>query len=148
MGIIEELNEGRKEARALEPHIDVHDVPFEKIVCNNKDGYQLSIEFDDINEIRYRIDFFAYTALKFVTFDCLSLTDTPIIPDHGMMFEVLDSDWISQLKDKSEYEEPTKRKYKYHLMDDQHHYFMYLGDYVAEIVARGYKLERLDEKRE
>ncbi|WP_094229257.1 hypothetical protein [Methanolobus psychrotolerans] len=126
------------EIQVLEPDITVHDVPFEKIVCDNKDGNKLFIEFDDENEIRYKIEFVTYVALKVTIDDCFDSSFLSSLSTDGMMYEILNSDWLSQLKD----DYYNRRKYE-HLMEGTHHYIMILGDFYVEIVARGYKLTKL-----
>ncbi|WP_292467674.1 hypothetical protein [Methanolobus sp.] len=128
--------------RVFEPHITVHDVPFEKIVCDNKNGNKLYIEFDDKNEIRYKIDFENYNGLRVTAEDCARWNIIPEVPYYGMMYEIVNSDWISQLKDNSKYTDPETRRYR-HIMDNMHHYIIGLGDYYVEIISKGYKLEKL-----
>jgi hypothetical protein len=133
------------EIKVLEPQIVIHDVPFEKIVCDNRDGNKLFIEFDDENEIRYKIEFKNYNALRVTAEDCARWDIIPEIPYSGMMYELPNSDWISQLKENSSYTEPSTRRYG-HIMDDMFHYIIGLGDYYVEIVASGYKLRKLSEE--
>lgn len=128
------------EIKVLEPNVIVNDAPLEKIVCDNTHFNELFIEFDDINEIRYEIEFVTYIAIKVVSWDCFegSILSSS---DDGMIYEILDSDWLSQLK--TIY---YKRHKHEHLMDDAHHYLMILGDFVVEIIARGYKFRKLSEE--
>lgn len=127
--------------QALEPSILVHDVPFEKIICDSKNGNKLLIEFDDENEKRYRIDFITHIVLKVVRDDCFDSGFLSSVTNDGMMYELLDSEWIYQLK-KDYY---NRRKHE-HLMDGTHHYLIILGDYYVEIIARGYNITKLDDE--
>ena len=130
------------EVKVLEQDITVHDVPFERIVCDNRNGNKLFLEFDDENEIRYKIEFSNYNALKVTAEDCAQWDIIPETSNSGLMYELVNSDWLSQLKENSNYTEPSTRRYG-HIMDDTHHYIMGLGDYYIEIIARGYKLTKL-----
>ncbi|AAM05444.1 predicted protein [Methanosarcina acetivorans C2A] len=130
------------EIRILEPNITVHDVPFEKIVCDNRDGNKLFIEFDDENEIRYKIEFVTYIALKITIDDCFDGSFLFDISNHGMMYEAINSDWFSQLKSEYNDQHPHGK-----LIDGAHHYIIGLGDFYVEIIARGYKLRKLSEEK-
>jgi hypothetical protein len=131
------------EIKVLEKNIVVHDVPFEKIVCDNRDKNSLFIEFDDINEARYKIEFLSYRALKVTDEDCFDGSILSDIPYSGMMYELINSEWLCDLKDLYYETIPSGN-----LLDNVRHYMLGLGDYYAEIIARGYKLEKLDHDKE
>jgi hypothetical protein len=132
------------DVKVLEPDIHIHDVPFEKIVCDNKNGNKLYIEFDDRKESRYKITFKNYNGVKITAEDCAVWDIIPEHPYYGMMYEIANSNWISQFKENSNYTEPETRRYG-HIMDDMHHYVIGLGDYFVEIMAERYKLEKIYE---
>jgi|GEM_PF-6508941 hypothetical protein len=131
---------------ALEPNFVFHSVPFEKIVYDNRDHYQLFIELDDENEDRYEFEFIFPIALKMITEECVEYNEELLnsMPNYNYsIFEILDSDWISQFKDNSRYTDPSTRTYR-HIMNDMHHYLVILRDFNIEIMAKGYKLEKLE----
>jgi len=127
------------EVKVLEPHITVHDVPFEKIVCDNKNGNDLYIEFDDENEIRYKIRFIKNIALKVTIDDCFDGSFLFDLSNHGLMYEAIESDWLAQLKNEYLNQHPHGK-----LINGAHHYIIVLGDFHAEVISHGYILKKIN----
>ncbi|ETA67340.1 hypothetical protein MettiDRAFT_0760 [Methanolobus tindarius DSM 2278] len=125
------------EIKVLESDILIRDVPLEKIVCDTKNGNKLNIEFDAKDGIRYNIEFITHIALK-VTIDGCFDGSFLFYSDYGMMYEIIDSEWIFNLRMEHDSQEPYD-----HIMDNVHHYITHLGDFNVEVVAKGYKLNKL-----
>jgi hypothetical protein len=117
--------------------ITIHNVPLEGFKC---ESHSISIEFDDENEKRWRIEFSPIQAIKITTDDCfdyLSNTADGYIISRQLC-EVIDSDWIKEL-DFNLKEHDSVADF----LNKSHHYILPLGDNVVEVVAWSYTLEEV-----
>jgi len=120
----------------VENNIDIHETPMEKIIIN--DG--LVIEFDDVEENRWRIRFSPYQALKVTTIDCFDVTT--LLVNGGYYRKILgisESDWIAQLIPTLKLKDQNAN-----FMEKAHHFVFPFQDIIVEVVAWGnYKLEKI-----
>ena len=106
------------------PHL--HTVPNESIRIEKP---EVIIDFDDINEQRFRLLFSPYQAIKITTIDCF---DNPLIMGvmHKVVMEVVNSDWIRELKNTINKIDSTAD-----FMDKARHFIIPFYDDVLEIAA-------------
>jgi len=55
---------------ALGPNLVFNSAPFEKVVYNNRDHFQLSIELDDENEAIYEFEIIFSIVVKMIAEEC------------------------------------------------------------------------------
>jgi hypothetical protein len=93
------------------------------------------VELDDEDELRFRITFEPYQAMRMTTADCFSLPDDiSIIPQTVM--EVLDSRWIHELR-----EVLTITDQDAGFIEKSRHFLLPLQDNFLEIVAWDFRVE-------
>lgn len=122
---------------------EINSVPYYELFINSTKQY---IEFEDVAEKRWRVEFKIVQAWKITTFDCfdLELLDTNESLDengknHHYLLEVNDSQWIKELK-----KELNARDNNAKYLQESHHYILPLGEEIIEIVAwDNYILERV-----
>ena len=131
------------ELRIVTKNPEIDTVPYYELFINYKNQY---IEFDDINEKRWKIEFKTVQAWKVTAFDCinLELLDTNETVDekginHHYILEVVNSHWIKELE-----KELYSRDKNATFFEKSHHYILPLGDEIIEVIAwDNYKLEQI-----
>lgn len=108
--------------------IVIHSTPLEGIHLNNDN---LEVEFDDVNEQRWKFIFNPYQALKITTIDCIDTIPLLIGGRRPLnVLEVNNSTWITYLK-----EELLKKDSEANFLDKARHYIFPFQDNIIEIVA-------------
>ncbi len=112
---------------------EIHSTPLGKIFID--DGSSI-VEFDDINEKRWRISFKTILGWRITAYDCFDL-DRAFCEEavehgrnHRYILEIKNSDWIAELR-----QEMQKRNQPAEIADKAHHYLMILGEEVVEVAA-------------
>ncbi|PEL08419.1 hypothetical protein [Bacillus sp. AFS017336] len=111
----------------------IHTVPLSEITIN--DGIK-RIEFDDVDENRWRVSFKTTQAWRITTVDCFDFEPLYIKEafDNGFfqkyIFIVEQSSWIAELKAVLKENDHSAT-----FMDKANHYIFILGDEVVEIIA-------------
>ena len=126
--------------KIIEKSIIINNVPLEKISVEQN---AVTIDFDDIYERRYKIQFIPYQAIKITTADCFSkdilLTSETLESGRYQRYilEIEDSQWIDQLK------KTLKAVDKNAIfMEKARHFVLDLGDEIVEIVASDFELKQ------
>ena len=116
----------------------INNVPLDKISIEQN---TVTIDFDDVNEQRYKIIFTPYQAVKVTTADCFDkdilLTSETLESGRYQrhILEVENSEWIEQLKKalKENDENAT-------FIEQARHFIIDLRDKIFEIVANDFEL--------
>jgi hypothetical protein len=94
------------------------------------------IEFDDINEIRWRLKFKTIQAWRITHEQCFDrniiLVEEAFINGiyQKYLLEVENSSWLDKLKEIQEHQNPEES-----YMNKAHHYILLLGEHVVEVIA-------------
>jgi hypothetical protein len=118
---------------------EIHSVPLSNICINDREFF---VEFDDISEQRWRMDFKTNFAWKSTCVDYLEINPLLIkelIDDknvfHSYVVEVIDSIWLNELKQNYISSEEQ-------IIDQAHHYLLFLDENLVEVLAfDNYSLE-------
>jgi len=127
---------------------EIHSVPLSSIDIN-ENPYRQVIEFDDVNEKRWRLTLKPVYAWKITSIDCFDgtiLTSNLEVFNQGRysayILEVLDSPWIQELVKLDKCRSNCE-----HEVEKSHHYILHLGDHVIEVVAwDNYEIKMIEEK--
>jgi len=116
--------------------MEINVTPLEEIKLSPT---ELSIEFDDSDEVRWRASFSPYQAFRVTTIDCIETE--PFLfngkrPFH--ILEITDSTWINELRLTLARKDATAN-----FLDMAHHYVFPFQDIIIEVVAWELKLEKL-----
>lgn len=112
--------------RLVEGIPPVQTVPLEDVRLAGSD---LSVSLDVDDGSRVRLVFGPHQALRVTTEDCFDRIPRRLIPTGGL-YEVLDSDWVSELATTLERLDPNAD-----FMDHARHFVLPAGDNVIEVVA-------------
>ncbi|WP_432401407.1 hypothetical protein [Wukongibacter sp. M2B1] len=112
----------------LAEHVEIHETPLEKVTMKDS---SINIEFDDVNENRWEIEFSPFQGLNITTIDCIDTSK--FLKKYGRvphLFEVIDSKWIEKLKKRL-----IKRGRETDFVDKAHHYILAFQDNIVEVIA-------------
>lgn len=116
--------------------MEINVTPLEEVKLSTTD---LSIEFDDSDEVRWRANFSPYQAFRVTTIDCIE-TDPYMIngkrPFH--ILEDMQSVWLSELKLTL-----AKKDVSANFLDRAHHYVFPFQDIIIEVIGWELALEKL-----
>ncbi|MCU6708864.1 hypothetical protein M6D81_09035 [Paenibacillus sp. J5C_2022] len=116
--------------------VEINVTPLEDIKMNTTD---ISIEFDDSDEVRWRASFCPYQAFKVTTIDCIeteSFMTNGKRPFH--ILKVTHSDWLNELKLTLANKDASAN-----FLDKAHHYVFPFQDIIIEVVGWELNLEKL-----
>lgn len=117
-------------------NVEINVTPLEEINMHTTD---ISIEFDDSEETRWRARFSPYQALRVTTIDCI---ETEFIMIHGKrpfhILEITNSDWVKELKLTL-----AKKDASANFLENAHHYVFPFQDIIVEVVGWEPELERI-----
>ena len=111
---------------------ELNSSPRASVTCADS---KVIVEADDINEVRVRLTFSPYQAIKMVTADCFDLPDGMSIIPQAIM-EIENSEWLSELRFALELTDIDAD-----FMDKAKHFLLPLEDDFLEVVAWRVKVE-------
>jgi hypothetical protein len=116
--------------------VEINVTPLEEIKMNTTD---ITIEFDDSEEMRWMASFRPYQAFRVTTIDCIE-TESFMINGRRpfQILEVPQSAWLNELRLAL-----TKKDASANFLDKAYHYVFPFQDIVVEVVAWELILERL-----
>ncbi|URN93492.1 MAG: hypothetical protein NAG76_16875 [Candidatus Pristimantibacillus lignocellulolyticus] len=103
------------------------------------DPTNISLYFDDSEEVRWKVDICPYQAVRVTTIDCIDTVDYLVNGTRSFnILEVIDSNWVKLLKQTlSEIDETAN------FLDKSHHYVFPFQDLVVEIVCWDLAFEKV-----
>lgn len=116
--------------------VEIHVTPLEEVTINTTD---ISIEFDDSEEVRWKASISPYQAFRVTTVDCIE-TESFLIGGKRPfnILEVTQSDWLDELKSVLAEKDPSAN-----FLEKAHHYVFPFQDILVEIVGWQIKFEKL-----
>jgi hypothetical protein len=128
--------------RVILGQLRLHATPLETL---SVDGPSLTIEFDDVEEKRWRVSFRPYQALRLTTMDCIFIEPFVINGRYpSAVLEMIDSAWVRDLADVL-----REKDHAATFMNKAHHYVFPFQDRIVEVVAwDNYTFERLEGENE
>ncbi|NDI36663.1 hypothetical protein [Chengkuizengella sediminis] len=126
------------EIEVIDIGVEIHVTPLEKVFIEPS---LISVEFDDVDENRWRISFNPCQGFKMTTIDCI---DTKLLLVDGKrpcsLLKVNNSRWIKELKNVLKQKDHTAN-----FMDESNHYIFPFQDNIIEVAAMSsFKVENID----
>ena len=119
----------------------INNVPLDEIIVEKN---TVTIDFDDVNEQRYKIKFTKYQSVKITTADCFDkdilLTSETLESGRYQRYilEIEKSEWIEQLKKRLKENDENAN-----FMEQSRHFIIDLRDKIIEIVANDFELSQV-----
>ncbi|TVX92192.1 hypothetical protein [Paenibacillus agilis] len=108
--------------------IELHVTPLEEVKINTT---EISIEFDDSDEVRWRATICPYQGFRVTTIDCI---ETELFMINGKrpfhILEVKESEWLNKLKLTLAEKDATAD-----FLEKAHHYVFPFQDIIIEVVC-------------
>ena len=120
----------------------ISEVPHESFYSKEND---FILEVEDVNCVKYEITFYKYSVLKIVFEDVVDLSkffSNDMQHDFCLnyIFEIENSSLIAQCKKRA-----FKNSTSFGNRIQYHHYVLFVGDDVFEIVAHSYEIKKVEE---